>query len=211
MDNAFQTVLAEYHQRAAAEAKLRDGISREDHLKQRDNFLLQIGEGPATILNTLAKEMRAKVIVEVGTSYGYSTLWFAEAARATGGKVITLDHHAYKQEYARAALERAGLAKYVEFKAGDARESLEALDGPFDFVLLDLWKDLYITCFNLIYPKLAPGALIAADNMTSPAFFHKDAEEYRKKVRAEIDIQSILLPIGSGIELSRYTRGVEFV
>jgi predicted O-methyltransferase YrrM len=211
MDQAFHTVLAEYHQRAEVEAKLRDGISREDHLKQRDNFLLQIGEGPATILNTLVKEKGAKTIVEVGTSYGYSTLWFADAARATGGKVVTLDLHAYKQEYARAALERAGLAQYVEFKAGDARESLAALKGPFDFVLLDLWKDLYIPCFNLIYPKLAPGALIAADNMTSPAFFHKDAEEYRKHVRAEINIQSLLLPIGSGIELSRYTRGVEFI
>jgi predicted O-methyltransferase YrrM len=211
MDQAFHTVLAEYHQRAEAEAKLRDGISREDHLKQRDNFLLQIGEGSATILNTLVKEKGAKTIVEVGTSYGYSTLWLADAARATGGRVITLDLHAYKQEYARAALERAGLAQYVEFKAGDARESLAALKGPFDFVLLDLWKDLYIPCFNLIYPKLAPGALIAADNMTSPAFFHKDAEEYRKHVRAEINIQSLLLPIGSGIELSRYTRGVEFI
>jgi predicted O-methyltransferase YrrM len=211
MDQAFQTVLAEYHQRAAAEAKLRDNISREDHLKQRDNLLLQIGEGPATILNTLVKEKGAKVIVEVGTSYGYSTLWFADAARASGGKVITLDLHAYKQEYARAALERAGLAKFVEFKAGDARESLAALSGPFDFVLLDLWKDLYVPCFDLIYPKLAPNALIAADNMTSPAFFHKDAEDYRKYVRAKADMQSILLPIGSGIELSRYTRGVEFV
>jgi predicted O-methyltransferase YrrM len=211
MDDAFQTVLAEYHQRAAAEAKLRDGISREDHLNQRDNFLLQIGEGPGTILNTLVKEKRAKIIVEVGTSYGYSTLWFAAAARATGGKVITLDHHAYKQEYARAALTRAGLAEYVEFKAGDARESLAALSGPFDFVLLDLWKDLYIPCFDLIYPKLAPNALIAADNMTAPAFYHKDAEEYRKYVRSRPDIQSVLLPIGSGIELSRYTRGAEFV
>ncbi len=98
----------------------------------------------------------------------------------------------------------------VEFKLGDARESIAALSGPFDFVLLDLWKDLYIPCFDLFYPKLGSGAMIVADNMLFPEFSRADAAEYRNHVRAKTDVQSVLLPVGSGIELSRCTRGLEF-
>ena len=115
-----------------------------------------------------------------------------------------------KQEYARAALSRAGLAEFAEFKLGDAREPLAALPGPIDFVLLDLWKDLYIPCFDLFYPKLGSGAMVVADNMIFPEFSRRDAEDYRKHVRAKADLQSVLLPVGSGIEVSRCTRGLEF-
>ena len=97
----------------------------------------------------------------------------------------------------------------VEFKLGDARESIAALAGPFDFVLLDLWKDLYIPCFDLFYPKLGAGAMVVADNMIFPEFSRTDAETYRKHVRANADILSVLLAVGSGIELSRCTRGLE--
>jgi predicted O-methyltransferase YrrM len=70
------------------------------------------------------------------------------AARATGGKVISLDIRAGKQEYARAALSGAGLADFAEFKVADAREAIAALSGPIDLVLLDLWKELCIPCFE---------------------------------------------------------------
>jgi predicted O-methyltransferase YrrM len=137
-------------------------------------------------------------------------VWLAEAARATGGKVTTLDVHAGKQEYARKELSKAGLASFVEFKLGDARESIASLTTPIDFVLLDLWKDLYIPCFDLFYPKLSSGAMIVADNMIFPEFSRTEAEAYRKHVRAKPDLQSMLLPVGSGIEVSRCTRGLEF-
>jgi predicted O-methyltransferase YrrM len=65
----------------------------------------------------------------------------------------------------------------VEFKLGDARESIAALAGPIDFVLLDLWKDLYIPCFDLFYPKPGSGAKVVADNMIFPEFSHKEAED----------------------------------
>ena len=160
--------------------------------------------------NILIKEAKAKTILEIGTSHGYSTVWLAEAARATGGKVLTLDLHAGKQEYARNALCKAGLADLVEFKLGDARESISTLSGPIDFVLLDLWKDLYIPCFDLFYPLLSRGAIVVADNMLFPEFSRADAELYRQHVRAKADLQSMLLPVGSRIEVSRCLRDLEF-
>jgi predicted O-methyltransferase YrrM len=71
-------------------------------------------------------------------------------------------------------------------------------------VLLDLWKNLYVACFELIYPKLAPGGIILADNMLYPETAIAAANAYRERVRAAPQMTSVLLPVGSGIEISRY-------
>jgi predicted O-methyltransferase YrrM len=210
LDSAIETVLNEYDQRSAAEMKRMQELPPAEMMKHIDEFLLPVGPATGQLMNILIKEAKAKTILEIGTSHGYSTVWLAEAARATGGKVITLDLHAGKQEYARNALRKAGLADLVEFKLGDARESISTLSGPIDFVLLDLWKDLYIPCFDLFYPMLSGGAIVVADNMLFPEFSRADAELYRRHVRAKADLQSMLLPVGSGIEVSRCLRDLEF-
>ncbi|ENN85108.1 O-methyltransferase [Rhizobium freirei PRF 81] len=65
-----------------------------------------------------------------------------------------------------------------------------------------MWKDLYIPCLEAFYPKLNPGALIVADNIFMPA--NEDVKRYGEAVRAKPGITSVLLPVGSGIEVSRY-------
>ena len=82
----------------------------------------------------------------------------AEAARVTGGKVISLELAEAKVDYAKKRLRQADLASYVEFKVGDALASIEMLDEPIDFVLIDLWKDLYVPVFERLYPRLRSGA-----------------------------------------------------
>lgn len=208
MDSSVEAVLREYDQRAETEMQRMRGLAPGEFMSHLDEFLLPVGPATGQLMNLLIKESKAKSILEVGTSYGYSTVWLAEAARANAGKVTTLDLAANKQAHARGALERAGLADFVEFRLGDARDSIAALEGPFEFVLIDLWKDLYIPCFDLLHGKLASGAIVVADNMISPEFSRADAERYRKHVRAQADMQSVLLHVGSGIELSRYTRGL---
>jgi predicted O-methyltransferase YrrM len=204
MDAAIAAVLAEYEKRGAEEHKLQLKGTMDEWLERRDEFLIAVGPATGQLLNILAKSVKARTILELGTSYGYSTVWLAEAARATGGKLITLDKAAYKHEYARAMLAKAGLTAHVDFRLGDARETLASLAGPFDFVLVDLWKDLYIECLDLFYPKLSPGAFIAADNMLLPENYREHALKYRKHVRSKPKIDSVLLPVGSGVELSRY-------
>lgn len=204
MDAAIATVLAEYEKRGAEEHKLQQRGTMDQWLERRDEFLIAVGPATGQLLNILAKSVKAKTILELGTSYGYSTVWLAEAARATGGKLITLDKAPYKHDYARTMLGKAGLSGQVDFRLGDARETLKSLAGPFDFVLVDLWKDLYIECLELFYPKLSPGAFIAADNMILPENYREDALKYRKHVRSKPKIDSVLLPVGSGVELSRY-------
>jgi len=208
MDPAVQQVLDEYEVRSVAEEKRWQELESNNFVIERDQFLLAVGPATGQLINLLVKETESKVILEIGTSYGYSTVWLAEAASHTGGRVITLELHENKQRYARERLERAHLSEVVEFRLGDAIKSLSQLETNVDFVLLDLWKDLYIPCFDLFHPRLNPGALVVADNMTYPESARPHASAYRRHVRARPDMQSILLPVGSGLEVSRYTRNV---
>lgn len=211
MDSAVENVLHEYQLRIDVERKKRIELGGEEWERRRDEWILEVGHSTGQLLNILAKEAKAQTILEVGGAYGYSTVWLAEAAQATGGKVISLEIHPEKQKYARAAITKAGLAGFVDFRLGDAIEKITILSEAVDFVLLDIWKDLYIPCFDLFYPKLYPGAIIAADNMIHPEYFREMSVQYRKHVRTKTDIQSMLLPVGAGIELSRYTRGLEVI
>jgi predicted O-methyltransferase YrrM len=203
VNNAFEIVINEYQARAESESKLILELSMPEIIRRSDEFLLPIGIATATLLNILIKESKCRKLLEVGTSYGYSTLWLADATRATEGHLVTLELQATKAEHARAQVARAGLAEQVEFRVGDALATLKDLTEPFDFVLIDLWKHLYVPVFDLVYPKLAPGAIVVADNMLIPEGARADAMAYRRHVRAARHMTSVLLPVGSGIEVSR--------
>ncbi|HKE43650.1 MAG TPA: class I SAM-dependent methyltransferase [Steroidobacteraceae bacterium] len=203
MDPSIERLLAEYDQRSDDERQARIDLATPGGAARRDQLLLAVGRGTGTLLNLLVKSLKARSILELGTSYGYSAVWLAEAARETGGKVITTDLVAEKSAYAKQRLGAVGLAQYVDFRVGDVLDILRQLAGPFDFVLLDVWKDLYIPCFDLFAPKLAPGAIVVADNMIEPESARVHAEAYRKRVRESGAFDSVLLPIGSGIEVSR--------
>jgi len=200
VDPVIERVLAEYERRSEEEQRRTNFASPGTNL---DELLLSVGREAGTLLYLLTTGAQSRRILELGTSYGYSTVWLAAAARATGGKVLSLELRDFKIEHARQALTRAGLSTRVEFHQGDCLETLKTLPGPFDFVLLDVWKDLYLPCFELVHPKLAPGAIIAADNMLLPEIVRPQAEAYRKRVRAVGDLDSVLLDIGNGIEISR--------
>lgn len=204
MDPAVSAVLADYEARAEREQEIWSTRSADENLRRRDEMLLPVGRAAGMLMNLLIKEGEARRILEVGSSYGYSTTWLAEAARAIGGKVISLELQAAKTQYAYTQLERAALADFVEFRVDDALASLRQLPGPFDFVLIDLWKDLYVPVFELLHRKLSPGATVVADNMLYPEEFRAEARAYRQRVRAAAGMSSVLLAVGNGLEVSRY-------
>jgi predicted O-methyltransferase YrrM len=201
VDPVIERVLAEFERRAEEEHRRTTAPGSPD--TNLDDLLLSVGRDAGTLLYLLATGAQSRRILELGTSYGYSTVWLGAAARATGGKVLSLELKDFKIEHARQALTRAGLSTRVEFHAGDCLETLKALPGPFDFVLLDVWKDLYLPCFELVHPKLAPGGIICADNMLIPEKVRPQAEAYRARVREAGDMDSVLVDVGNGIEISR--------
>jgi predicted O-methyltransferase YrrM len=205
MDHKVKAVLEAYHARMREEDKARHEAHATPRVSDwRDKALLAVGPDTGQLINILARSFKAPTILELGTSYGYSGIWLAEAARATGGRVITMELQDYKSAYAREMAIKAGLGDYIDFKVGDAVRMIAELPIGVDFVLVDLWKDLYVPCLEAFYPKLNPGAIIVADNMIRPG--NEEVKRYGKAVRAQPGITSVLLPVGSGIEVSRLER-----
>ncbi|NEQ18632.1 MAG: hypothetical protein F6K28_00455 [Microcoleus sp. SIO2G3] len=143
-----------------------------------------------------------------GTSFGYSTIYLAEAARANSGRVTTLDYDVAKQVQASAYIQQVGLQEVVDFKLGDAMELLDGLPGHWDFVSLDLWKHLYIPCFDRVYEKLAPGAIVIADDVIFPPELRQGMQTYQDYVRAKPDLDSVEVGIGHGLEVTRKHQAV---
>jgi predicted O-methyltransferase YrrM len=194
-------VFAEFEQRNTDE-RTRAASLGSRQFEHRDEFLLPVGREVGWFLHSLIVAKRPARVLELGTSYGYSTLFLADAVTQVGGTLITMEMADYKQAAARTMIERAGISAVVDFRLGDAVALINADAGPFDLVLLDIWKDLYVPCLHALYPKLADEGIIAADNMIEPAVLRADARKYRAAVGSLRDMQSTLLPIGSGIELS---------
>lgn len=201
MDARISEVLSVYHDRIHEERSKPREMPPGGRDGGQDQRMRAIGPQTGQLINILAKSLASPSILEIGTSFGYSGLWLAEAARASGGKVITMELHGYKSDYAREMASKAGLADVMDFQVGDAVELIRALPGKVDFVLLDLWKELYVPCLEVFYPKLNPGAIIVADNMLGP---DPNVKVYGKAIREKPGITSILLSVGSGIEVSRY-------
>lgn len=205
MNETVRIVLEEYQSRLDKELKITSQFDLREYLQSRDGYLLGVGAETGKFLNILIKSHRPKLIVEVGTSYGYSTLWLAEAAQSVRGKLVTLELSPDKATVARQVIAKAGLESSVEFVVGDALQNIEDIAGQIDFALIDLWKELYVPVFDRLYPRLRVGAVVAADNMLSPSYTAEDAAKYRAHVRLHAGIESVTVPIGSGVEVSYFS------
>lgn len=204
LDEKTEAVLKRLEEREAREHEEMRATPPERLGEKVDEWLIAVGRDVGTMMNILARSIGAKVIVELGLSYGFSALFLADAARATGGRVESFEIHPKKIAAAKDGLTRAGLADYVHVNEGDALETLPRLEGPIDFVLVDLWKELYEPCFDIFLPKLRPGAIVVSDNMLFPPDFLPVVNAYQSKLRATGQFESILLPVGNGIEISRF-------
>jgi predicted O-methyltransferase YrrM len=202
MDEKITTVLDTYHALIREQEADRERTPTADRHTSLDHRLLAVGPQTGQLINILARSFKAPNILELGTSYGYSGIWLADAARASGGRVTTMELEDYKSAYAQEMAAKAGLSDYIDFKIGDAVKMIGDLPAGIDFVLLDLWKDMYVPCLEAFYPKLNPGAIIVADNMLHPG--GEEVKRYGKAVRAKRGMTSVLLPVGSGLEVSRF-------
>src|SRR5471032_1163270 len=128
----FDRVLLTYKRRMAEEQTIASGLSGPEMYARRDEFLLPVGEEVAALMQDLVIGLRAKTIVELGTSYGYSTLFLAAAAQRVGGKVFTYDVAPEKQAYAKLQIAAAELSDFVEWRLGDAVQLLAGQSGPVD-------------------------------------------------------------------------------
>ncbi len=190
MDSALTALLDEL---------ARFGDDNDARETERARRMLNITPETGRLLWILVRSARATRILEVGTSNAYSTIWLAGAARATGGRVTTLELNPAKVKLARENLARAGLADRVEVLEGRAVDSLGTLPGPLDFVFLDADRGNYLTYLELVVPRLVPGGLLVADNVSSHA---QELHDYLARVKSHPALFSVTVPVGKGEEIS---------
>ena len=168
--------------------------------------LVALDADKARLCYLLCRSSSATRAVEVGTSFGVSTIYLAAAIREntesnTGsGIVIGTEWEPAKVEAARNNLGKAGLADIVDIRVGDVRETLSDVGGPVDFVLMDIWVPMAKPALELLIPQLRRGAIVLADNVSS---FRHEYRDYLALVRDPTKgFQSETLPYKGGVELS---------
>jgi predicted O-methyltransferase YrrM len=172
--------------------------------------LVAIDADKGRLAYTFCRALDARLAVEVGTSFGVSTLYLAAALRDNAAlgdgerKVIGTEIEPTKATAARANWTEARLDGFIELREGDALETLADVDGSIDFVLIDTWIPLALPALKLLTPRLRSGAVVMCDNVRQ---FIKAYKPYTNHVRDPANgFRSMLWPGQGGLELSIWSR-----
>jgi predicted O-methyltransferase YrrM len=198
-----------------------DAVVTEMDVKADREGFPTVGPAVGGWLRFLAGLVGARRVFEFGSGFGYSAYWFA-GALPEDGEIVLTEIDADELAEAREFLERGGYADLARFEHGDAIRIVERYDGPFDCVLIDNEKHRYAEAFDAIRGKVPEGGVILADNAVAagPIEFEalpkllsdEDVEttdatrgiaEYLHTVRADPAFETVLLPLGEGVAVSR--------
>lgn len=142
-----------------AEAKI---LAVAEQTERHLNVPLEDGR----LIRIFTESIGAKAALEIGTSTGYSGLWFALALRKTGGKLTTLEYDKGRAETARKNFRAAGVDSMITVIEGDAHETVTRVKGPFDIVFIDADKPGYADYLKKVLPLVRPGGIILAHNIS---------------------------------------------
>jgi len=171
-----------------AEKKILDTLQVMREKESRGMMNVPADDG--RLLRLLTESLGAKNVVEIGTSNGYSGIWFCLALRKTGGKLTTFEIDKGRAELARKNFKRAGVDKFVTLIEGDAHKEVSKLKDKIDILFMDADKAGYVDYLKQLLPLVRPGGLILAHNTTS----HGSAmQDYIKAVTTHKDLETLFL------------------
>jgi predicted O-methyltransferase YrrM len=172
---------------------------REHDARHADRLarLRNVEPETAELLGVLVRALGARRVLEIGTSNGYSTIWLADAAQATGGAVVSLEIEAERTGQARANLTRAGVE--AELRTQDAGEALRGFaDQSWELIFLDAERPAYVGYWPDLLRVLVPRGLLVVDNALSHA---KELVDFSELVYGAEGVTSTLLTVGAGVLL----------
>lgn len=172
-----------------------------DAARRMLNITLDVGE----LLAVLVRATRARRVLEIGTSNGYSTLWLAQAVQSLAGRVTTVELAADKIALARATFARSGLAGFITLVHDDAGALLQRCERrAFDLVFLDSERPHCPGWWPDVRRVLRPGGLLVVDNATSHA---EQMAGFVATIHADREFTTRLVPIGKGEFLAVKAQG----
>lgn len=194
-----------YDAKKQSARRMTDPGSAADMAFVRDKFVALDPE-KCDLCYMLCRSLKARRVVEFGTSFGVSTIYLAAAVRDTvradggTGIVIGTEIEPTKARVANANLADAGLASFVDVRVGDARETLKDVGGPVDFLLLDSWIPLVRPVMDVVAPQMRAGAMVVCDNVE---LYEKEYADYTDFVRNPSNgFRSVMLSHEGGLEIS---------
>ncbi len=176
-------------------------LSVLDDMRKSGSTYLSVPVSDGRTLRLLTEAVGAKTVAEIGTSTGYSGLWFCVALEKTGGRLITFEIDAGRAAMARKHFEQAGVEKIVTVVEGDGHEKVMGLKGPIDVAFIDADKEGYVDYLHKLLPLVRPGGLILAHNVTMAA-----VEGYVKEVTTNPDLETIFYTEGAGLGVTLKKR-----
>ncbi|GAB3468296.1 O-methyltransferase [Actinophytocola sediminis] len=206
---------AELHDYLVAHGSPPDQVARE--LIARTSELggqarMQVAPEQGALLTMLARLLDARLVVEVGTFTGYSTLCLARGLSA-GGRVIACDISSEWTAIARQAWAEAGVAELIDLRLGQAVDTLAALapEPVIDLAFIDADKVNYVNYWTELVPRMRPGGLLVADNVfysgevlaADPTANGAAIRDFNDHASADPRVELVMLPIADGITLAR--------
>jgi len=177
------------------EKQILDVLDDMDRNQRRGMMNVPTDDG--RLLRLLTEAVGAKHVVEVGTSNGYSGIWFCLGLLKTGGKLTTHEIDARRASLARENFKRAGVADIVTLVEGDAHKEIPKLKDPIDVIFLDADKEGYMDYLEKLLPLVRPGGLILAHNVRSHGGGMKP---YLEAITTNKDLETIFLHMhGAGV------------
>ena len=186
-------------------------LYRETHLRLVNGRMCS-GHLQGTILTLLSRLISPKRILEIGTYTGYSAICLAKGLR-TGGLLHTIEINDELVEFAAGYFNESGLKDCIVQHVGDAMDILPELNEKFELAFLDADKRQYLSHYQMILPKIAPGGLIIADNtLWGGKVVGKIAREdeqtiaimaFNEFVKNDPRVEATILPIRDGMTLIR--------
>lgn len=172
-------------------------IDELDRLGKTRDDALQVPREEGELLAAIALAQNAQQVVEIGTSYGFSGLWWSAALAVTGGHLHTIDFSEKKFTASRATFAAAGVSQRVTNYLGDARDILMQMPNGFDLVFIDADKPSSQAYLDIVWPKLRAGGGVLTDNILT---HREELSEFVNRLRARSDAHSGPLPVGNGLE-----------
>ena len=190
MPQEIQSVLKRMEREDAEDRNIED--------RPREDRMFTLHPDTSVLIHMMIQCANCKNLVEVGVAHGYSTVWLAHAAKLTGGRLTSFEINPRAIEIAQRNLAETGLTDLVEFVEGDALETVKSYEGPFDFVLMDCWEWLYVDLMDIIVPRLRPGGMIVADNVSPGG---EESDRFIKTLHEHPAMETVSVPIGREIEV----------
>lgn len=169
-----------------------------------------VGPHVGRLLGLLTRALGATRVFELGSGYGYSTYWFADAV-GPSGQVVHTDFAERNSRRAREYLGQLGLAERVRFEVGDALSALERERGPYDVIFCDIDKAEYPDVPALALPRLRQGGMLVFDNALWYGRVAERAASDRataaiqrlnRELHARTDVLTTILPVRDGVSVS---------